>query len=303
MKLQKLSRLALGTTVIAIAALLMACGSEATATPPGPVSIPATPETQAPRTSQFDAERQIGDIEGIAFLVSEGSEATFTVREKLAMLSLPSDAVVRTSAITGEVYLDGRPSLIEIDLLQLGSDQSRRDDYIRRRMFRNDPIARFTLNDVGQIPRNFLDGDVIDITITGQLEILSVTVPITFEGEARDDGDAIFILGRSSFVWSDFEMRPPNIAGIVQVEDEVAVEILLVVRPVLVDSQMGATGRYLSWVRFPGRSLVPFKWAEVGTGDHTERSNNYQLCGGESAEKSPGRGTNRLTYVQYYSRY
>ena len=237
MKLQKMNRLALGTIVIAGVALLMACGSEATATPPRQVPIPATPTTQAPPTSQVDAERQIGDIEGIAFLVSEGSEATFTVREKLAMLSLPSDAVVRTSAITGEVYLDGRPSLIEIDLLQLGSDQSRRDDYIRRRMFRNDPIARFTVIDVGQIPRNFLDGDVIDITITGQLEILSVTVPITFEGEARDDGDAIFILGRSSFVWSDFEMRPPNIVGIVQVEDEVAVEILLVVRPVLIDSQ------------------------------------------------------------------
>ncbi len=55
---------------------------------------------------------------------------------------------------------------------------------------------------------------------------------ITFDGEARDDGDTIFILGRSSFVWADFEMRPPNIAGIVQVEDEVAVEILLVLKPI-----------------------------------------------------------------------
>ena len=237
MKVQKLSRLALGTTVVASAVLLMACSSEATEIPPGQVPIPTTPVTQVPQTSQFDVERQIGDIEGIAFLVSEGSEATFTVREKLAMLSLPSDAVVRTSAITGEVYLDGRTSLIEIDLLQLSSDQFRRDDYIRRRMFRNDPIALFTVEDVGQIPLSFLDGDVTDIKITGQLEILSVTVPITFEGEARDDGDAIFILGRSSFVWSDFEMRPPNIAGIVQVEDEVAVEVLLVMRPVLVDSQ------------------------------------------------------------------
>ena len=171
------------------------------------------------------------------FLVSEGSEATFTVREKLARLPLPSDAVVRTSAITGEVYLDGRPSLIEIDLLQLSSDQSLRDDYIRRRMFRNDPVALFTVEDVGQISQSFLDGDATEGTITGRLEIRGITVPITFEGQARDDGDVIFILGRSSFVWADFGMSPPNIARIVEVEDEVAVEVLLVVRPVLVASQ------------------------------------------------------------------
>ena len=44
MKLQKMNRLVLGTIVIPSVALLMACGSEATAIPPGQVSILASPE-------------------------------------------------------------------------------------------------------------------------------------------------------------------------------------------------------------------------------------------------------------------
>ena len=61
--------------------------------------------------------------QGITFVVSEGSEPTFTVEEQLVRLPLPNDAVMRTTALSGEVQLDGRPSVIEIDLQQLSSDQ------------------------------------------------------------------------------------------------------------------------------------------------------------------------------------
>ena len=98
-------------------------------------------------------------------------------------------------------------------------------------MFRNSPIASFTLDDVGPLPPGFTEGEVVTLQITGQLEIRDVRVPVTFDVEARDDGDVIFILGRTSFVWADFGMTAPNIARLVQVTDEVSVEILLAVRP------------------------------------------------------------------------
>ena len=192
-------------------------------------TVPPTPSV-TPITSS-DGEREIGEVEGITFVVGEGSEATFTVEEKLSRLPLPNDAVVLTTALSGEVHLDGRSSVIDIDLHQLESDQSRRDSYIRSRMFPNDPIATFTLDDAGPLPRGFTDGEIVTTQITGQLAIRGVQVPITFDVEARDDGDVIFILGRTSFVWADFEMTAPNIARLVQVTDEVSVEILLAVRP------------------------------------------------------------------------
>ena len=70
-------------------------------------------------------------MDGVTFTVGEGSEATFTVEEKFARVTLPNDAVMRTTALSGEMHLDGRPSVIEIDLHRLSSDQSRRDGYVR----------------------------------------------------------------------------------------------------------------------------------------------------------------------------
>jgi polyisoprenoid-binding protein YceI len=193
------------------------------AKPPEPTAT-ATPTTYA-------GPREIGQVEGLTFVVGEGSEATFTVEEKLARLPLPNDAVVRTNALSGEVHLDGRPSVIEIDLHQLASDQSRRDNYIRTRMFPDHPVAIFTLDDAQPLPAGFSDGEEATTQITGQLEIRGIQAPVTFTVEARDDGDVIFILGRTSFVWGDFQMTAPNISGFVQVTEEVSVEILLAVRP------------------------------------------------------------------------
>ena len=111
------------------------------------------------------------------------------------------------------------------------SDQPRRDRYIRERMFPNDPVAIFTLPDATPLPSGFSDGEEITTEITGTLEIRGVEAPVTFQIEARDDGDVVHILGRTTFVWSDFEIPMPNVGTFVRVTDEVTVEILISARP------------------------------------------------------------------------
>ena len=202
----------------------------ATVVVPEPTPLPASPTATA-TTAQPDGARAVGEVEGVTFEVGEGSEATFTVREKLSRLPLPNDAVVRTTAVMGELHLDGRPSVFEIDLHKLGSDQGRRDQYIRQTMFPSDPVAVFTVDDVGALPSGFTDGDTVTATVPGTLTLRGSDFPISFEVEARDDGEVIFIVGRTSFVWADLEIPPPNIGQFVQVEDEVKVEVLLAARP------------------------------------------------------------------------
>ena len=208
----------------------------ATAAPPAATTTPMPPaatDTPAPPTSALPetaAERTVGEVEGVTFLVGMGSEATFTVREKLANLPLPNDAVMRTTALSGEVHFDGRPSVITIDLHQLGSDQERRDRYVRERMFPNDPIATFTLPAAGPLPKEFTDGETATGQVTGQLGIRGFQAPVAFEIEARDDGDVLYILGRTTFTWEDLGLTAPNLS-FVQVEDEVHVEILIAARP------------------------------------------------------------------------
>ena len=121
------SRAKVFAITVALAVFLLvvsACGSvdvtvdRTTSTPapdPTPTSAPA--DTPAPTSAPADTSSptepppaEPGSYEGVTYVVGEGSEATFTVEEKLSSLPLPNDAVVRTTALSGEVHFDGRPS-------------------------------------------------------------------------------------------------------------------------------------------------------------------------------------------------
>ena len=184
--------------------------------------------TAAPAAAPVNIENR-DDLAGVTFVVGEGSEATFTVNEKLQRLPLPNDAVMRTEALVGSVYLDGWPTVIEIDLHELTSDQSRRDGYVRNRMFQSEPVARFVVDALPVLPDDYAPGEVFEADVTGLLTIDGVERSVTFEIEARLNGDVLFVVGRLQFTWDDFEIRPPNVS-IVQVQDDVAAEVLIVAR-------------------------------------------------------------------------
>ena len=160
-------------------------------------------------------------------MVGEGSEAQFTVGEQLAALPLPSEATVHNRALTGEVHLDGRPSVIQIDLRRFASDQPRRDDFVRRLSSRQ-PTATVTIDSIGALPEQYTAGDIVQRRVAGRLKIFDFEGPITFAVEARLDGGQLSILGTTQFRWADFHVAPPNVLGIVQVQDEVHARILLV---------------------------------------------------------------------------
>ena len=204
---------------------------------PQPTAAPppatAAPEPTEPAATEPPQLLQPGQVENVVFVVGEGSEATFTVNEKLNWLDLPNDAVMRTAALSGNVYLDGQPSVVDIDLHSLSSDSSRRDGYVRQRMFPNDPVATFTVTDLGQLPNPFTVGEEVSREVAGQLSVRGVTKPITFEVLARLDAERLFILGRTTFTWAELEIPPPNIPGRIQVKEEVQVEVLLSATPTL----------------------------------------------------------------------
>ena len=206
----------------------------ATATAEAANAQPTTAPTETPSPEPATAvprTRTTGEVDGITFVVGEGSEATFTVTEQLARLPLPNDAVIRTTALSGEVHMDGRDSFIEIDLQQMRSDSSFRDRYIRSTMFGRDPIGVFTVKGLDRLPEGFRDGEVVTGQVHGELLIRGVTAPLTFDVEARDDGDVVHILGRTSFTWDELQIPKPSARSVISVEDEVTVEVLLSVTP------------------------------------------------------------------------
>lgn len=199
----------------------------------GPGSAPSSETaTVAGPTPTFDAERQAGTYQGITFVVTEGSEATFRVREQLALIPLPHRAEMRTTALSGEIHLDGRPSVVEIELHQLSSNQSLRDRYVRRSMFPDHPKATFTLEDVGALPSGLAEGEEVKAQIAGVLNIRGADFPLVFDITAQDRGDSISIRGRTKFTWDDLGINRPAVSVVLKLGDEVEVRIALTVKPV-----------------------------------------------------------------------
>lgn len=194
-----------------------------------PPTAPAA--TLAPTLEPVDLGEADEKYEGVTYVVSEGTEATFTVEEQLVRLPLPNDAVMRTTELSGEVHLDGKPSVVSIDLQSLESDQAFRDRYVRTRMFGEHPTGTFTVPDIGPLPEGLAAGEEVMTEVSGSLEIRGETFPIEFEIEARDDGEVLYVLGRTTFTWDQLNIPRPTAPTVASVEDDVRVEILLALTP------------------------------------------------------------------------
>jgi hypothetical protein len=191
-----------------------------------------TPEPVATATATaIPAPRQMGEYDGVVFVVGAGSEITFTVREKLVELPLPNDAVLRTTALEGQVMLDGGSSTVTLDLYGLSSDQTFRDRYVRRTMFPKDRFATLTIGSVLPLPEGLAAGDEVAVEVPGTLALKGAAVPVTFDVVARDDGDEVFILGRTTVTWEQLGLPVPSARAVTSVEDEIRVEVLLAARP------------------------------------------------------------------------
>jgi polyisoprenoid-binding protein YceI len=168
--------------------------------------------------------------------VAPGSVAGYRVREQLASLSAPSDAVGRTSAITGTFTLTQSASSytvtaanFSVDVTTLTSDQSRRDNRIHSQGLESDryPTATFKLTTPIALPATAAAGQTITISATGALTIHGVTRTVTIPIDARLSGSQIELVGSITFPFSDFGMTPPSIGGFVSVQPNATMEFQL----------------------------------------------------------------------------
>ena len=206
----------------------------ATSTPPTDTAprLSATPTRSAPSPTAAPTDEPTAAATApsaaTAFTVGPDSRATFTVEEALTASPVRFDAVIESDDLSGEVYLDGRPSVITLDLHSLESDQDFRDGYIRRRMFPNTPQAVFTVASLPDIPDDFYQGETITRSVAGTLRIGETETPLDFEVEARHDGEVLNLLGRTSFTWEQLQLEKPTARSVTYLADEVFVQVLLI---------------------------------------------------------------------------
>jgi polyisoprenoid-binding protein YceI len=195
---------------------------------PAPVSA----DSFSPLPSASATASLTGSTNGTWTLdASSGSFVGYRVREKLAMLSAPSDAVGRTSALQGSLGIDGTNVTavdVKADLTKLASDDSRRDDRIRTEGLETNtyPDAEFTLTSPISLGKKPAQGAVISATAQGTLNLHGVTKDVTVTVQARWSGDTIQVITTVPVVFADYNIEAPN-SGFVSVEDHGTIEASL----------------------------------------------------------------------------
>jgi polyisoprenoid-binding protein YceI len=166
-----------------------------------------------------------GELSG-TWTVADGSIAGYRVREKLAQLPAPSDAVGRTGAITGQITMTDRGGAYSasnanftVDVSQLKSDQDKRDNKIRSIGLETDKFPQATFAAAGpiSIPEDAINGKVVTVPVEGDLKLHGVTKKVSIPLEVQRDGAQIRIVGNYQFSWSDFGMSAPNVPLFVSV--------------------------------------------------------------------------------------
>jgi polyisoprenoid-binding protein YceI len=211
------------------AALVAGCGAQTPAPDPTASSAPSLPPTA--QTVPATPDSAAADV--VSFrIVSEESEARFLIDEILR--GSPNTVVGATSGVSGEILIHpatpGASSLgpITIEAASLTTDSSFRNGAINRFILQTSdfPVITFTARSIDGLPQAVAAGDRPTFSVTGDLTIRDVTLPVTFQVEAHVESDTRLIgVARATVLRTDFGLTIPSVPSVADVSDEVILEL------------------------------------------------------------------------------
>ncbi len=238
-------------TAIFALPLLAACGLRARASNPTDTD-PDTPEPNvaaqppasgAGATGVTSASSPPNEVAGarsaadtLVFRVEPGqSKAVFRVREQLARVNFPNDAVGTTSAVSGQLALrpDGsivaEASKITVDLQQLATDSPQRDNFIKRNTLLTNqfPTAEFVPLRAEGLPTPLPPSGEHSFRLAGLMTIHGVQKEVTWDATATRNGNQLASTATTTVTFGDFGMEPPRAPVVLSVVDEIRLEMNL----------------------------------------------------------------------------
>jgi len=207
------------------------------AAPAASPSTPAATVTAAPATTSTAIATALPAGARRFAIVPDRSVATIRVREQIAAIPAPGDAVLTTRAFTGTVVLlpDGgfaTGSSFAADLDTLKSNEPLRDEWIKFNTLntRVYPRAEFTLARVSGVPMPIAAQGEWAATLEGTMKIHGVERQVTWPVQVTRSGNEVRVLGTTAFQFGDYGMAVPANRLILSVVDDVRLEIDLVAR-------------------------------------------------------------------------
>jgi len=166
--------------------------------------------------------------------IAEGTTARYRVREQLAGISFPSDAIGTTRSVIGTIVLNpdgsiGSESKLIIDMASITSDQAMRDGFIRDQVLETNRFPTLEL-----VPKRIVGlpmplpagmGAQAGFQLVTDMTIRDVTREVTWNVVATFGNDQVAGHATTTFEFATFNLQKPSLARLLSVADEIQLEI------------------------------------------------------------------------------
>jgi polyisoprenoid-binding protein YceI len=223
------TKTALAVVTVALSLGLHGLQAQGQAPPAGAPAAPGGGRQGAPQPPPPDPTKP-AKLE-----IAEGTTARYKVREQLAGISFPSDAVGTTQGVTGTIVInpdgsiDAAKSKLTVDLRTLKSDQQMRDGYIQGRTLETEkfPLLEFVPKRVVGLPAPLPSGRGAQsgFELIGDMTLHGVTKEVTWQVVAVFGNDQVGGRATTTLLFPTFNLTKPTLARLMSVEDKIELEI------------------------------------------------------------------------------
>ena len=222
--------------IFAVTLGLVACGGDEPEAEPtaAPAATEAPAATAEPAATQAPEQKDSSTPANIVFTIDPArSTARYLIKEQLASLTSPNDAIGETMDVTGAIVLDGEGNVVSeesqivVGLAGLTSDSSRRDSYVKRNTLQTDqyPNATFVLKEIQGLPWPLPTSGEITVQMVGDFTIQEQTSEVTWETVIQAGAPESTGTAKTMITFEQFGLNKPRVAVVVSVTDEIRLEI------------------------------------------------------------------------------
>ncbi|HTS88314.1 MAG TPA: YceI family protein [Gemmatimonadales bacterium] len=176
---------------------------------------------------------------GLRLIVTpHDNTARYRVREQLARLNFPSDAIGSTSGVSGSITLadDGSvvpaESKITVDISALKSDRDRRDMYVSRRTLETDrfPAVELVPTALHGLPWPLPGSGQFEFQLDGNLTVHGTTHATSWKVVAEATDSGFTGTATTGFTFADFGLDKPQVMIVLSVDDSIHLEYVFHLR-------------------------------------------------------------------------
>ncbi|MGH7460305.1 MAG: YceI family protein [Pseudomonas sp.] len=166
-------------------------------------------------------------------IAAEGTEARYRVRERLAGVDFPNDAIGKTNKVEGTIVLDPKGAVVRalskitVDATSMVSDRDRRDNYIRRNTLATAqfPTFVFVPTELKGLKYPLPAAGDVTFQLVGDLTVRDQTRPVTWNVTAKIAQGILTGQALTQFTFADFALAKPRVASVLSVEDDIKLEL------------------------------------------------------------------------------